>query len=325
MTLTGGSESSPSTLHGLDEAPLEDSEVVMLQRKLEAANSMIARMDQQLSQTRITKHTLEQALGSPSAADATFIEVPSHMMAANPVRVTNIANDTVFQQTSSQFGFDKSNTLSPVSFESYPDMQRESMKPGPMPLINTSFGQSRIPSANWDAMGPSPWSNPGGPYGLGVGRNQPPAPQPQRPFNYRYDSYADNSHAMVQTNNNSAFDGGYRRNVGQISRPGSAVGHAFNQNYANGNNHTNNSNPWTSYPATMSSTPAFSPPMTPMSYQSMNSLIPGPPHYQPRPIGTPLSPTAMEFSANALGGAGGQYSSNPWNPQVRTSFSSASL
>ncbi|KAJ5495598.1 Meiotic coiled-coil protein 2 [Penicillium diatomitis] len=55
----------------LDSRPPNDSaaEVLRLKQELQAANSKIALQEQELAQTRIMKHTLDQALGPPSEAD----------------------------------------------------------------------------------------------------------------------------------------------------------------------------------------------------------------------------------------------------------------
>ncbi|KAI6249141.1 Meiotic coiled-coil protein 2 [Erysiphe necator] len=50
-------------------------ELTRLKFELEAAKGKIARMDQELAQTRITKHTLDQAIGSASEADLSFINI----------------------------------------------------------------------------------------------------------------------------------------------------------------------------------------------------------------------------------------------------------
>lgn len=52
-------------------------ELARLKFELEAAKGKIARMDQELAQTRITKHTLDQAIGSASEADFSFINIPA--------------------------------------------------------------------------------------------------------------------------------------------------------------------------------------------------------------------------------------------------------
>lgn len=248
-------------------------------------------MNQELAQTQITKHTVQHVLGSSSDSDELALNVTSEPPPVNPTI------DLPFSHDPRDFGYDKSNALSPISYESYPDSQRENAKSGPMPYLNAPFGQSRMSSANWDQ--PS-WANPEGSYGFAGNRGQAAAPQPQRPLNFRVDNYPNNSHLMTM-NSNSSYDGGYRRGLGQVSRPNSAIGHMF------GN--VNSSNSWASGPTTMSNAPAFSPPISPMPYQAMNNMQLGAPHYQPRPIGTPLSATALEFS-------GGGFPNNPWNVQV---------
>lgn len=64
---------APSTGHA---TPTDDGttqlgaeEVLRLKLELEQAKGKIARMDQELTQTRITKHTIEQAIGTASEAD----------------------------------------------------------------------------------------------------------------------------------------------------------------------------------------------------------------------------------------------------------------
>ena len=60
---------SPPSDAGDDNSPLSVDEVARLKAELEAARGKIARMDQELAQTRITKHTLDQAIGNSSEAD----------------------------------------------------------------------------------------------------------------------------------------------------------------------------------------------------------------------------------------------------------------
>lgn len=59
----------PARLNSDSPSPLPDDEVLRLKLELEAAKGRIARMDQELAQTRITKHTLDQVIGSPSEID----------------------------------------------------------------------------------------------------------------------------------------------------------------------------------------------------------------------------------------------------------------
>jgi len=64
---------APSTGYATpaDEGTTQPSaeEVLRLKLELEQAKGKIARMDQELTQTRITKHTIEQAIGTASEAD----------------------------------------------------------------------------------------------------------------------------------------------------------------------------------------------------------------------------------------------------------------
>jgi hypothetical protein len=56
----------------------ETSEVLRLKKQLLAANSKLALQEQELAQTRVMKHTLDQALGTPSEADFNGREVTEH-------------------------------------------------------------------------------------------------------------------------------------------------------------------------------------------------------------------------------------------------------
>ncbi|KAH2194774.1 hypothetical protein KXW59_006025, partial [Aspergillus fumigatus] len=56
----------------------EMSEVLRLKKELLAANSKLALQEQELAQTRVIKHTLDQALGTPSEADFSGREVTEH-------------------------------------------------------------------------------------------------------------------------------------------------------------------------------------------------------------------------------------------------------
>ncbi|TQB69321.1 Pumilio domain member 9 [Monascus purpureus] len=61
LVTTGGARCESGTV--------ETSELLRLKRELHAANSKIALQEQELAQTRVIKHTLDQALGPPSETD----------------------------------------------------------------------------------------------------------------------------------------------------------------------------------------------------------------------------------------------------------------
>jgi len=60
---------SPPSVASNDNSAQNVDEVARLKAELEAAKGKIARMDQELAQTRITKHTLDQVVGNASEAD----------------------------------------------------------------------------------------------------------------------------------------------------------------------------------------------------------------------------------------------------------------
>ena len=61
-------EASGLVVHD-EAAPPSADEVLRLKLELEAAKGKLARMDQELAQSRITKHTLDQVIGTPSELD----------------------------------------------------------------------------------------------------------------------------------------------------------------------------------------------------------------------------------------------------------------
>jgi len=92
-----------------------------------------------------------------------------------------------------------------------------------------------------------------------------------------------------------------------LHRPG-----VQNGRIGTGFNHRNTA--WAAYTGNVGSTDHMMGGQPSTGYQTAGSYIPMP--YQPRPIGTPLSPTAAEFQSGSVG-------SNPWNPQVTLSTFSA--
>ncbi|PYH98349.1 pumilio-family RNA binding repeat protein [Aspergillus ellipticus CBS 707.79] len=66
----------------LDAASVDLSEVQRLKQELLAANSKIALQEQELAQTRVIKHTIDQALGPPSEADFNGREIMEQAMSS---------------------------------------------------------------------------------------------------------------------------------------------------------------------------------------------------------------------------------------------------
>jgi hypothetical protein len=69
-------------------AQLSAEEVLRLKLELEQAKGRIARMDQELTQTRITKHTIEQAIGCASEADFPLTQTNDTSQYQQPVNVS---------------------------------------------------------------------------------------------------------------------------------------------------------------------------------------------------------------------------------------------
>jgi len=287
-TLSHPSEKSKENVPNLDAV-----ELCRLKKELEAAKDKIAQMDQELSQTQITNHTLHQVLGSPIQSD---FQSPDSII---PDQLVNKLHHMDARNFPGGYAddvlSDRSSVLSPRPFDKFLGPWSEDFRPGM--FSSAALARQTLNHPGWNpSLGPA-WSNRDSGFG---GTRQPSAPQPIRAANLRIDTF-ENSQQYPSEINHQQFDQAYRRNNLQTCQPGSGLGSFYGG--------------WNSYPGSMAPTPAAcSPPLTPLSFQSMN-MSQGPTPYQPRPIGTPLSPNAMEFSAGVMG-SGGSYLNNPWNSQV---------
>lgn len=250
--------------------------MVRLKRELEVAQSRIAMMDRELSQTRITKHTIDEAIGSSSHSN--LREVTEQLMNRLQHDVPQHSPHGFLDDNRSE----RSGACSPRPGDSFGNAW---MDPSQAPLVGGPINPAEAGS------GLGPWNAVMTPSS-GPGAHSRFAPQPQRPASFRFDGFSNGYDQGISQ--------GIRRahGFGPYCRPGSAIGP-----FQGG---------WNPYPPSMGSSANVSPPMTPMSFQSMNA---GHAPYHPRPIGTPLSPTAMEFSADGMLGSG-PTTGNPWNAQV---------
>lgn len=312
---SGGALTNPyattprSDAFGFDNSPMPDVEVLRLKQQLEMAQSKIARMDQELSQSRITKHTLEQAMGSQFDPD-----------------------------------FDHTRDLRPQGVAARVDSWVQSTEPGVPPVNTNNANNNLAPTAGrgiW-APGPAPGAPghgppfvPGDPGIIGQGPPAMPANNgwtfgdPRIPPGANANMFPIGPNIRQQQpllRVDTAGTGPYfnepspaemsMRSTGQTSRPPSAFG--------------NHLHPWTTFNTNTnpSDQNGITPPLTPLSFQSMQNGMHGgpgmpPAHsvvdpnmmhanlsgmpYMPRPVGTRLSPTAVEFQAGGFG------SSGPWN------------
>ena len=284
------------------------AEMVRLKKELETAQTQIARMDQELSQSRITKHTLEQAMGSQFDSD-----------------------------------FDHIRDLRPQGVAARVDNWVQSTEPGAPPVntnLNTNATQMPPPAAR-GIWGPGPSIGPGGlggPGGPGV-IGQPPSstngwaladprvmaggrleadganmfpigPNPRGcPPGLRIDTTAMSPYLSEPSPAELSMRSGH-------SRPASAFG--------------NHLHPWAQF-SPRNNAPEHSgltPPLTPLSFQSMQTMhnLTGMPHpmsdqalmnnlsFASRSNGTTLSPTAVEFQTGGFANAG-------WNAGQQVSLS----
>ena len=275
-----GHHSSP-TSEGDETLKVEAAEMARLKKELDAAKNQIALQKQELDQTRVIKHTFDQAIG-PSSDTAASPQM-------NLTETTNIFSNPSrpFSQAQSSYEdtrYDNSDLQG--TFNVIPNVRAGVSK--------TNNNANFQPEPSWSQTGPRPWTQ------RGVGNALPPVMMPpQQP---------------VQTRNYSVPISPLRANSRGVSD--------FNQfnsgrGFAPGNSNRNASlfsrGNWDVY--------AGGPgPMDDMNLSGMTASAAYPPlgvyqqAYQPRPIGTPLSPTAPEFRGGA-----GQAPTNIWNNAVSRS------
>jgi hypothetical protein len=274
---SGSSNATPSTETGdEDKTPkLSAPDMLKLQKELDAARDKIARQEQELSQTRANKHMLDQAKG---------IAVQGHInTSGRPLGSYGNQDDA---------RSDISDVVSTCGFNRGQNVWSNMSSTGFIPPLG---GQVNV----WDQ---------------GINRaflNRPMLPPlpplmvPQqqqmqhRPFSGPTSPSSGNSGRFM--NDFSQFQGGQglRRSNTQNSRSGSSYG---GQNFTQGRNHG-----WDSYNSSSDGSPLMG--ISSNGFPQMG-MFQAPMAYQPRPIGTPLSPTAAEFTS-------GPSSSGPWNSTVR--------
>lgn len=284
-------------------------ELERLKQALLAANSKIARMDQELSQTRITKHTLDQALGPASEADFTVHGEVTEQTIANLQSALNASmrppiGHGVPLTTLGDGNSDSSDALSAGHYNRSRGIWAD---PGKLPLnlsLPSTTGQqhSRTSPMHWGAITPDlarPWF---APINGQATEQQYRHPQPHRPLT-SHQMYGLNEGGGAATDTTPLCATQTPRLLnGPVIRAGNAYGYGSrNTGYG-------------AYPAssgpldTLSNATSASYPPTP--------LYPGLVAYQPRPIGTPLSPTAPEFNTGSIGNL------SPWNTSVSAKFPS---
>lgn len=275
--------STPSIV-GETSAILEEDEVLRLKTELEAAKGKIARMDQELAQSRITKHTIDQVIGS-TVSDADFaMGLPSEPSELTGQQDSNDAtqpqyyHDNSWRAQQDDAGSDTSEALSAGGFNRAKNIWANGGKP--------SFGSLHGPGAAF----------------------QPSQAMAQTEFMSRGfgQPFVDSSMQFSKPAVNDLRTERYGQVQGESMLP--SIGPRRSNNPAGRfNSRPSGSN---FYASSNSSYDGFTP--GPTSYGSIGmgvasqmglglpNVIPSGIYsgYQPQPIGTPLSPHAPEFTAN---------------------------
>jgi hypothetical protein len=267
---------------------LEDaSEILRVKQELAAAKSMISRQEQELAETRKLKHTMDQAMGSPSEADfANRTDITeqsiSHLQNAFNASARPFTSRTDSWAPREDSRSDNSGGLSAESYNRDRRTWNNSAQPvfpsGPNIAPQTSlFNNSR------SGLGPewnTGYSNQGfdNPKSLGV--NQRMVPSSAAPSCGFHDRYGNDCIPVPDQNI------GPRRTMNQFNRAGPNFG--------------NRPTPYGSYPTPLTN-------LHPASIAPMG--IPAPVGYQTHPIRSPLSPTISDFTSGSLPTLGSPWSS----------------
>ena len=284
---------TPATEHDESDKTirLDTGEMIRLKKELDAARDKIARQEQELCQTRVIKHTLDQAT-EPVANDKTTSKLDAFdRTIASMQDAFHTSSRIVPDDSQSDF----SDVLSSNGFNRAHSIWSHSTGPRYNAGLPTSTNPpSMQQSSIWNTGSGRSWMNRPMNQGLPQLIVPPPTPQ-QRTFSGPSSPTSSNGRFMNDFPQSQGGPGIRRQNT-QNSRSSSV----FNQD---------RNRSWETYG--MAHDGASMNSMTPVtSYQPMG-LFQAPMAYQPRPIGTPLSPTAAEFSL-------GNISTNPWNTVVST-------
>jgi hypothetical protein len=268
----------------------ETSEVLRLKKELLAANSKLALQEQELAQTRVMKHTLDQALGTPSEADFNGCEVTehtiSHLHSAFNASSSNFTQPHERWNTHDDSQSDVSEAQSAGGYSRargfwWPQMQQVFGMHMNAPAGEKAYGEHVSLSSN--TFGPEAnrlWANPTANLSIN-GSFQPHRVLSGPSFGTCNSTtqYAEDPARYLHSPNSAQ-----RRSVPHVNRAGPCFS-AQNPSWEASFNTASSSN---QLPRTHATRPCS-------TYQQVD-LYPIPP-YQ-RPIGTSLSPTANEFTSS---------------------------
>ena len=267
-TSTAPTTSAPS-LSG-DGAPQQSAdEVLRLKLELEAAKGRIARMDQELAQGRITKHTIDQAIGPPAEFDFPV----GHPADVGPFHNMNTGRPQVLRDNSWAAQDDsRSDTSDSFSNDGFNRARAIWGKQNPQQGPITGFHPA-------EALASGQWINRSFTQPFAEAPMQyPGATMSQYPGHF---PKQEPGLVMAQPRRSNAGGRFNNRAVGSFA--------GSNSSY---DGYTPSTTPFGSQNSMMG---------VPMS-MGISTTMPGVyPGYQPQPIGTPLSPHAAEFTTSGSG------------------------
>lgn len=301
VPLTPGSDSFSRT-HSGDEKDNGNAvkpnteEMARLKKELDAAKDQIARQKKELDQTRAIRHGLDQAASTSSDVGVGFNSkagVPvTHPAPLNPgIRLNGMRQDTWSHNDDARS--DLSDAISAGVLNTTHNMWSTSARPafniGPLAPTNQQFQQ---PTSTWGQPGARPWSH----RPIGSALQSLGMPQQQHLQQRTFSGPA------------SSISGTEGRAFGEFNQLQNGTGLRRSNTQNNRNSslfpvHRNNG--WDMYAGLDVINTAMNPAA---AFQSVG-MYPAAMQYQPRPIGTPLSPTAEEFRTT-------QPSATPWNVAV---------
>ncbi|KAJ9258683.1 hypothetical protein DTO207G8_1386 [Paecilomyces variotii] len=273
-----------------DHERVDTIEMLRLKQELLAANSRIALQEQELAQTRVIKHTLDQALGPPSEADFNGRDITEQTL-SNLQSAFNASTRSVSQRPESWVGQDDSRsdisdalsagaynrtrgfwtTPQQVFGANLPASNDKNYREFPS-MPGNSGAQEH--SRDWDSNVGTPCHPGQGPY---QAHRVLSGPSSNAGFSF------DGRYSGEQTVYLQSPNLGPRRSFTQVNRGGSCF--------------PPQNSPWGTFPAgvpnNIGSRPAPNQHIGAYQQVGMFPVLP----YQPRPIGTPLSPTAAEFTS----------------------------
>ncbi|KAG9233129.1 putative meiotic coiled-coil protein 2 [Amylocarpus encephaloides] len=278
---TTSSTGAPSV--GGDNASSNGEEVLRLKLELEAAKAKMAHMDQELAQSRITKHTIDQALGTASEADFGMHPDISDPRLGHIQQSLDLGGCPQLQRDGAWVAQDdaRSDTSEALSASGF-NRARNIWGNGSKPSLSNIPGPAP-PFQPADSLSSSQWMN------RGFGQPFVDGPMPfsgpsANPF--QNNRFAPESDMMGPPSGRRNQVGGARFSRGSFP-------------YASSNSSYDGYTPAsTGYGSVGGMSGGVAPMTGPLGMGIGASIYGG---YQPQPIGTPLSPMAPEFTSGTAG------------------------